>query len=372
MLNACKSRLNKNKGFSLIELMVGLVIGGIATIVIMQVFSTFEGQKRTTTGSADAQTNASLALYNLQRDIQMAGFGLPIFDLENSPMKCPTEAFTIAVDLDNDPLTPDENVEVGIFPITIQDGGGDSDTITVRYSRSNNSGGVPVKINASPFDDLVPVPSNQGCNPPNPITGRKDIAIITSPPNCELRTVTGISAPTGAESAGIYIELDDVSGITVNSNIACLGSDWGEVSYRVEDGQLLRSETYSGEAPNVANIINIQAQYGVSASVNTTQVVNWVNANDLDVAQLNNRNRIRAVRVAVVARSGQPETANVSVACSSTTLANPTGVCAWSGTVDNPAPVVDLTGDPDWRLYRYRVFETIIPLRNVIWSRDAL
>lgn len=361
-----------NVGFSLVELMIGLVIGGIATLIIMQVFSTFEGQKRTTTGSADAQTNASLALYNLQRDIQMAGYGLPIFDPENSPMKCPTETFTIAVDLDGDPVTPDENVELGVFPITVQDGGAGSDTITVRYSRSSSSGGVPVKINASPFDDLIPVPSNQGCNAPDPLTGRKDIALITSPPNCELRTVTAISAPIGAESAGIYIELNDVSGIAVNSSIACLGRDWGEVSYRVEDEQLWRSGTYSGDAPNVANIVDLQAQYGISAAVNTNQVTSWVDADDLDVSNISNRNRIRAVRVAVVARNGQAEIDNVSAPCSSTTDPNPTGVCTWAGTDASPAPVLDLSANPDWQRYRYRVYETIIPLRNVIWSKDAL
>ena len=46
-----KRTFNNQAGFSLVELMVGLVIGLMATLVIMQVFSTFEGQKRTTTGT---------------------------------------------------------------------------------------------------------------------------------------------------------------------------------------------------------------------------------------------------------------------------------------------------------------------------------
>jgi type IV pilus assembly protein PilW len=48
-------------------------------------------------------------------------------------------------------------------------------------------------------------------------------------------------------------------------------------------------------------------------------------------------------------------------------------VCAWTGTVASPAPTVDLNpGEANWGSYRYRVFETIIPLRNVIWSKDTL
>ena len=38
---------------------------------------------------------------------------------------------------------------------------------------------------------------------------------------------------------------------------------------------------------------------------------------------------------------------------------------AWTGgafTMTNPAD------GTDWRFYRYRVYETIVPLRNMIWS----
>ena len=75
-------------GFSLVELMVGLVIGLLATLAIMQVFGAFEEQKRSTSGTADAQTNGSVALYNLQRDVRLAGFGLPLFDKNNLSLKC--------------------------------------------------------------------------------------------------------------------------------------------------------------------------------------------------------------------------------------------------------------------------------------------
>lgn len=72
------SRLSRDKGFSLIELLVGLVIGALVSLVIMNVFSVFEGEKRTTMGGADAQTSGNIALYNISRDIQQAGFGMPV------------------------------------------------------------------------------------------------------------------------------------------------------------------------------------------------------------------------------------------------------------------------------------------------------
>jgi type IV pilus assembly protein PilW len=50
------------RGFTLIELMVGLVIGLVAILAMMNVMINSEEQKRTTTGGMDAQVNGSLAL----------------------------------------------------------------------------------------------------------------------------------------------------------------------------------------------------------------------------------------------------------------------------------------------------------------------
>ena len=49
-------------GFSLIELMVGIAIGLIATLIVTQVLLASEGQKRTTTSGSDAQVSGALAL----------------------------------------------------------------------------------------------------------------------------------------------------------------------------------------------------------------------------------------------------------------------------------------------------------------------
>ena len=40
--------------------------------------------------------------------------------------------------------------------------------------------------------------------------------------------------------------------------------------------------------------------------------------------------------------------------------------------IASPAPTIDLSNDADWARYRYRIFETIIPLRNLIWAWETL
>jgi type IV pilus assembly protein PilW len=81
--------------------------------------------------------------------------------------------------------------------------------------------------------------------------------------------------------------------------------------------------------------------------------------------------RIKALRVAVVARSQLREKeviTGVDMTCNNVSGSNANGPCAWRDTTASPAPIIDLSADPDWQRYRYRVYETIVPLRNVMWQ----
>src|SRR4051812_19374753 len=62
-------------GFTLIELMIGVLIGLFASLAVTQVLVTFEGQKRSTVSGSDAQVNGALALDAISRAVQWAGYG---------------------------------------------------------------------------------------------------------------------------------------------------------------------------------------------------------------------------------------------------------------------------------------------------------
>lgn len=337
-------------GFSLIEVMVGLVVSLLVSLVIMQVFSVFEGQKRSTSGSADAQTNGSIALYNLQRDVQLAGFALPIFSSSNSPLQC--TAFIPS--------------GTNISPVSISDGGtaaGASDILTVRYGTSD-AGGSPAIISSVNSDNQVLVLNNASCKV-------NDSVIISKGADC-LFIQNGINSLTG--TTGITINKPSAATLTPEASLSCLGT-WKAVSYSINPAhQLVRSENDSN-APNVDEIVNLQAQYGIadppdSTVDNNNTIVRWVNATGETWSNPNNANRklIKAIRVAIVARNGLMEKETLSYPCSTT---HP-NLCAWTGTTNSPAPTIDLSNLSNWQQYRYRVFTTIIPLRNVVWSREAL
>ena len=364
----------KQKGFTLVEIMVGLIIGLLVTLVVVNVFRVFEAQKRTTTGNSDAQTNGAIALFNIQRDTQIAGFALPVYGSEFSPFNCPINT---TINHDNNAGT----AEIGLSPIVITDANGanSSDTIAIRYGDSMK-GGIAVDMLAGTAANVAQVDTNIGCS-------LNDVVLIvrqTTPLTCSMTRV-GLP-PASLTAAGVTpvrIALNSITNVASGNALACLGV-WNEIQYAVTANQLTRSGAVAAGVPSavavpmVADIVSMQAQYGVSVSANSNQVTQWVDAtgawaNTATTPALADRNRIKAIRVAIVARNGLLETANVTDACSSLTAAQPTGLCAWDGAAaGSAAPAIDLTADADWRRYRYRVYESIIPVKNIIWSRNVL
>ena len=67
------------------------------------------------------------------------------------------------------------------------------------------------------------------------------------------------------------------------------------------------------------------------------------------------RNLIKAVRLAVVSRNSKMEASDVTASCS---LPSSLGL------------PIDLSADANCKRYRYSVYETVVPLRNMIWSKD--
>ncbi|MBU1214280.1 MAG: PilW family protein [Gammaproteobacteria bacterium] len=341
------SFLSRQTGFTLVEIMVGLAIGMLATLIIIQVISVFEVQKRTTTGTADAQTNGSIALYDIGRELQLAGYAL--MPTVNSPLECTT--LTISG-------VADTTVPNRLTPITITDG--TSDTLTIRYGNSP-TGGVPIQITmGTPTAFDATVNDNFNCQ-----TGDDAIAISADGTTCNMTAITASSSVTPTTLT--------LAHAVTGAELACLGK-WNEVTYAVNNGNLERTVAPAAAVPLVAGIVNLQAQYGISASANSNEVTQWVNAtgSPWSIPSVTQRNSIKAIRIAIVARNQKMETDNVTDVCSSTTAAAPTGLCAWAGSTSSPAPAIDLSSDTNWKRYRYRVFETTIPLRNVIWSRGTL
>lgn len=255
-------------GFSLVEVMVGMVIALFGVIIIFQVFSVSEGIKRTTTSGGDALQNGASALSAVERSLKEAGYG--IFSSTN--------------------LAPLPADPAGTAPVAITAGAANaSDSIVMNYRRNWDFGSFP----------------------PDPVVFASAV-----PPALTVETVT-VNAQAQLAS--------DVNGV-ISDGIALLKGEYGTDA----DGDgVINAGEWTQAAP--ANVLSVLA-----------------------------------VRIAVVARSAQPEKPSVAGGVCDTTTVFPT----WIGSAALP---LDLSGNAglavgdDWKCYRYKTFENTVPLRNVVW-----
>lgn len=366
-------------GFSLVELLVGLLIGLVATLAISNLFTGFEARKRAITGGSDAQSNGVLAMYYMQRDAQNAGYGLPLYNSSDpSPLLCPIET-----------SINQGGVVINLSPVVIVDGGAGSDIVRIRYGNPA-SGGASLRATGT-----ITTPTLDGR-----LIGCQENDVVLyhqtpSSPNCSLARLKKLNADRTINTLSELNTPPTASPVTILNGadwvrFSCLGA-WNQYEYRVSGTlELTRSGGTPGTDPfpNAAaipvasDIVSLQAQYGISDTIDPTspsataagflnRVDRWVDATGIfgDTISLIDRNRIRAIRIAVVTRDGNLQKKAVSQACNGS-VAGLAKVCVWQADA-NPANV-DLTAVPQWQQYRYRTFEANIPLRNILWNRDAL
>ena len=121
-----------------------------------------------------------------------------------------------------------------------------------------------------------------------------------------------------------------------------------------------------------SEIVALKAQYGVSVSKSDRTITSWENGIGATwgsaalMANTADRQRIKAIRVAVVARSSKRDGALVSKPCADpvTSAILYYGPCSWD---NGPSIALGSSSDTEWQHYRYRVYQTVIPMRNVLW-----
>jgi type IV pilus assembly protein PilW len=353
-----KKIIRRSQGLGLTDLMVGLAIGLLATLVIIKVAVLFEARRKSTTGIADAQMNASYALANLSRDVRMAGHGLG-----------PSEALGCSVRRTLDTTVLPDWV---LWPVTIIDGvDGASDTLLVLSSGKAQS--LTAARLIAPYtvsSDVLMVNSTLGM-----MVGDTLLLHESGNTQCPLIKVTGIpigdyrirhdSLPAGLLTATAYQE---------GAAVINLGAIHHQ-RYTINAKNQLLLERYDVTTDKwkgsafASDVISLQAQLGYDARTTLSgalRVTRWsaaafdANANGT-AGDADDFRRVLAIRIAVVSRSAQRSDQGCSSAIPTWRAANEsTGVME-----DTPIAVNTIQ---DWACYRYRVLQAEIPLRNMIWS----
>ena len=356
-------------GFSLVELMVGMFVGLLGIITIYQVFAVFEGYKRTTTSGSDSEQSGAVALFTLERDLRMSGYGI------NQPtlMGCTVNAY-------NSNLPGPSTFNFLMAPLVINVGASNvPDSLTVTYG--------------NPAYSAAPVSLTQNMSSPTAtyqVANRFGIqegdVLITAEPGkpCTLAEATNLPTASGTttdviHNSGLYVNAagtsvqaayNSPSGLgtsyTTNGVLYDIGSAPVSNTYSIVNGQLIATSNF-GNGGNVAiadGIVQIRAQYGMDDGINDGSVAHAsYAANDGVIDRYVNSapaswTQVLAVRFGIVARSALMEKADPATGiCNITTIAP-----SWAG------GTLDVSADLNWKCYRYKVFETTVALRNMLWT----
>jgi len=406
-----------SRGLSLIEILVGLVIGMIGIVVIFQVLAVSEDRKRTTVQGSDSQSAGSIALYALQRDVQQGGYGFGGADTKE--IGCVVAAYNSA--------RATQNFTFRLYPVEIVQGAaGAPDTIRVLWGNANysvsrrawtagtgsSSAGVPMKRivggrGGLDYGDMVILASD-----PSLAAVTTDCALIqvTDRPAAVAQEIgfdsdytfnPGPPADTlgyGATATPYFNKAGGPVALAPSFTAAAgfvfnLGNQPRQTVWSVAGSRLVVTENLFGPPtiPDVEagdGIVDLQAEYGIDRNNNqyieanewtVTPPNNAVLPADLTQPCADNPSRswrcVRAIRVALLARSSQwdrtfcstnPQwTSGDSGALVRTNFVM-TGV---DGSADTFGGCAETPPSPNnWRHYRYSVYETVIPLRNMIWG----
>lgn len=356
-----KSSKKESAGFSLVEIMVAMVIGLLGILIMLQVYSNSEAQKRTTTGGDEAQNAAAITLFGLQRDIQQSGWGISSVNL----LGC-NVLLRAGVTLN------------AIAPVTINHAsitGQDANTDTLLMVSGNGNGGQEGVIVTSQFggNTVYAVAS------PNEFVDNDRVIAETQPRPSPCNLVLDTVATPGVAGANVTVTTG-LAGMT-NGTLYNLGQTQKIRAYAIRNGNLTLCDYTANDCglaanngnaaiwvPIANNIVSLKAQYGRDTNASPmngivdiydkttpTTACGWVSTS--------------SIRVALVARNSQAKQTGVTPAAP--TWAGTSAVAAAAPLPANVADPIDISLNPDgtanadWRNYRYKVFQTIVPIRNI-------
>jgi type IV pilus assembly protein PilW len=379
----------REAGMSLVELMVGMLIGLIGIVIITHVYITNDRYKRSTTGTGEAQVNGAIALYTIEREIRGAGYGFN----QSAALNCKCAVLNcspLQFSYNGNSTFPPAPAALGALtprtaaPVLIVKTPGAPDTITVMY------GGANERMLPAQLTDVAQVPNFTYKVDGTEGFAEGNLILVTQNQTCFLKQVSKV---TPTNNLLDHLSSSSTSGLPLPFNppgsfgpaldlgaavfsLGTPGAAGGPVwrtffiaNNKLQSEDILTTLQNGVAAPQqlVDDIVDLQAQYGrddgsAGGVADDFLVDLWDNAPPTDPADPTTIlwKQVVAIRVGLLARSQNFEKPSVAGGPCEATPAAPAPPPTWSGgafTVPGGLP----------SCYKHRVFETVIPLRNLIW-----
>ena len=364
----------RNLGLSLVELMVAVTIAMLTAVVVLQVLNNYESRKRTVTVGNDAEINAAVGLYMVEREVRMAGAGFTT----PTGMLCGSGINAYY----NPAVISDGGAGQTLAAVAITDGGTGPDRIRVLRSDSNFgvAPGTVVQAMATPTS-VVRVDGQLGLASGDLfLVGSADglkictLMRLTQAPQVggtgwDLTHASGVSPYNPANPGTVFTTAIQYDVGDVVLNLGRLGlrtfrvvCNDGAAPSLTNTCNLASHDAIAGPAvPTLANVdsiasqvVDFQLQYGITPAGSPT-VNAWVDATGGWAAPTAaDQLRIKAVRMSIVTRGNLERT-----------VVSPATLVLWDAGLASERSIA-LAGNQ--RFYRYKVLTVIVPLINVIWS----
>ena len=368
---------SRQSGLSLVEMMVAVLIGLIGILIISQVYITSDTFNRSTIGEGGAQTNGLIALYTIERDARVAGYGIS----DSIALGCGEVYWYYNPNYSHNINAGTPLAQIRLAPVYITTHGTAPDDLTVMYA-SDSDRMVPTTVKAfSKTTNLVTVDSYNATG----FSLNDLVLLVNNTSGCTIGKVTFIDVsipttpklqmnPSGSDPYNPAAWGSFPTSYALGDMVFNLGPAPVIRTYSISSSKLVVQDALLQAAGAAAvslmdGIVDLRAQYGKDNGIDNGTVSSAVFApNDGQVDQYSNAApangaewaQVLSVRVGVLARIGDYEKPSPAGVCSST-VASPT----WAGGNFTAIDVATTTSAD--RCYRYRVFETTVPLRNMIW-----
>ena len=395
------------RGISLVETLVGMTVGLVASLVIMKSFSSSESFRRSVSGTADTVQTAAITSSRLNMLFEEAGasfvqgrnvWGCKLLVTRNSSAVLPAASFP-------DPFTSFPKT-VRVLPVGILDGGTESDVIMVMAGSSpsanrdipfdpspdgnaaslsvSNPNGIGMANGGVAIDDLLlSVPQDVGGAPGDcqivQVASNFSGGVAVLNASLGLKVVpaeSAVVAPATYTSIALNVTTSSygkLAALKASSPSAFhLGREAASTFSLVSvnaNGELLEYDMLKrrGMQPFAENVVLIKARYGVDSGVggkaNDNVIDEWVSPaeagwtlTDLMDGKSSTEQKIdqiKAIRIGLVLRSGQAVSSDAKL----------TQIVLFSDLPDTKKFTRDLTSSE--QVYGYQVFDWVIPLRNM-------
>ena len=399
------------RGMTLIELMVAMVLGLVTTLIVAQVMINADSQNRTTTSGSDAQINGATALYMLSQTIQSAGYGLighsgdrgcpinwpgaPNAAVNGVLRLLPVEIITPAAEAGK--AVGERNIIIRTFS---SGAGGYSAPRGLDANTTNASNGFIVGSTLGLAANTVMMAARRDWSGNTPSCLIFSAGVVNEANRKITPTAESLGADADAATPDGGFTDDDTSLVNLGT--------WPDLrEYQLDTAtNVLRMRRFDRTSLDwvteevARGIVRMVAYYGIDDNNDGTvdrYTQTAPNTGSVGWGQVIN------LRLAIVARSDRverPENIDGQVRyATNAPMQWIVGTAGAAGAIEGAASCTEVTdedgtvvgsvqqclsislgaaqaanngvlaADPDdWRNYRYKLFDTVIPLRNQVWS----